>query len=313
MEFLRTDAIFMEILQERKTITGFLDAVFGFLRRNTDFYHVKKHPNENVGFAKGVREEILFGAMQRYDPDCKLNNLAADSNENDGLYAPPAIEEVEIETEEVDMEQKAVTNLSETTKSCEIITPKNNTRKVDFAANDYKNGACFAEYCWSQTLTEVELHVKLPADLQTAKSICIDIKPDRISVHSRKDPKNTVIHGQISTRYKHNDAVWTITEGKLTISMDKGKEMWWERFFTSEDPIDTKKIDCERYIDDLPEDSQAAIQKLRVQQMEQDIVNNGQEINDSEKNTMERLRMAWDAEGSPFKGQPFDPSVVKFS
>ncbi|XP_011207443.2 nudC domain-containing protein 3 [Bactrocera dorsalis] len=313
MEFLRTDAIFMEILQERKTITGFLDAVFGFLRRNTDFYHVKKHPNENVGFAKGVREQILFGAMQRYDPDCKLNNLAADSNENDGLYAPPAIEEVEIETEEVDMEQKAVTNLSETTKSCEIITPKNNTRKVDFAANDYKNGACFAEYCWSQTLTEVELHVKLPADLQTAKSICIDIKPDRISVHSRNDPKNTVIHGQISTRYKHNDAVWTITEGKLTISMDKGKEMWWERFFTSEDPIDTKKIDCERYIDDLPEDSQAAIQKLRVQQMEQDIVNNGQEINDSEKNTMERLRMAWDAEGSPFKGQPFDPSVVKFS
>lgn len=313
MEFLRTDAIFMEILQERKTITGFLDAVFGFLRRNTDFYHVKKHPNENVGFAKGVREKILFGAMQRYDPDCKLNNLAADSNENDGLYAPPAIEEVEIETEEVDMEQKAVTNLSETTKSCEIITPKNNTRKVDFAANDYKNGACFAEYCWSQTLTEVELHVKLPADLQTAKSICIDIKPDRISVHSRKDPKNTVIHGQISTRYKHNDAVWTITEGKLTISMDKGKEIWWERFFTSEDPIDTKKIDCERYIDDLPEDSQAAIQKLRVQQMEQDIVNNGQEINDTEKNTMERLRMAWDAEGSPFKGQPFDPSVVKFS
>ncbi|XP_050333148.1 nudC domain-containing protein 3 [Bactrocera neohumeralis] len=313
MDILRTDAIFMEILQERKTITGFLDAVFGFLRRNTDFYHVKKHPSENVGFAKGVREQILFGAMQRYDPDCKLNNLSADSNENDGLYAPPAIEEVEIETEEIEMEQKAVTKPIETTKSAEIITPKNNTRKVDFAANDYKNGACFPEYCWSQTLTEVELHVKLPADLQNAKSICIDIKPDRISVHSRKDPKNTVINGQISTRYKHNDAVWTITEGKLTISMDKGKEMWWERFFTTEDPIDTKKIDCERYIDDLPEDSQAAIQKLRVQQMEQDIVNNGQEINDSEKNTMERLRMAWDAEGSPFKGQPFDPSVIKFS
>ncbi|XP_018804149.1 PREDICTED: nudC domain-containing protein 3 [Bactrocera latifrons] len=313
MEFLRTDAIFMEILQERKTITGFLDAVFGFLRRNTDFYHVKGHPSENVGFAKGVREQILFGAMQRYDPDCKLNNLAADSNENDALYAPPAIEEVEIETEEIDMEQKAVTKPLETTKSAEIITPKNNTRKVDFAANDYKNGACFAEYCWSQTLTEVELHVKLPADLQSAKAICIDIKPDGISVHSRKAPKNIVINGKISTRYKHNDAVWTITEGKLTINMDKGKEMWWERFFTTEDPIDTKKIDCERYIDELPEDSQAAIQKLRVQQMEQDIVNNGQAINDSEKNTMERLRIAWDAEGSPFKGQPFDPSVVKFS
>lgn len=33
MEFQRSDAMLMEILQERKTITGFLDAVFGFLRR----------------------------------------------------------------------------------------------------------------------------------------------------------------------------------------------------------------------------------------------------------------------------------------
>lgn len=39
MEYLRTDAIFMEILQERKTITGFLDAVFGFLRRKFVFYN----------------------------------------------------------------------------------------------------------------------------------------------------------------------------------------------------------------------------------------------------------------------------------
>lgn len=33
MEFQRSDAMLMEILQDRKTITGFLDAVFGFLRR----------------------------------------------------------------------------------------------------------------------------------------------------------------------------------------------------------------------------------------------------------------------------------------
>lgn len=222
MEYLRTDAIFMEILQERKTITGFLDAVFGFLRRNTDFYHVKKHPDENVGFAKGMREQILFGAMQRYDPNCRLNNLAADSNESDGIYAPPAIEEVEIETDiptEIQMEQEELANPIQATNNAETIIPKSNTRNVDFTTSDYKNGSCFSEYCWSQTLTEAELHIKLPADLQTAKSICIDIKPDRISVHCRNDPKYTIVNGQISTRFKHNDAVWTITGGKLTISL----------------------------------------------------------------------------------------------
>ncbi|XP_054735060.1 nudC domain-containing protein 3 [Anastrepha obliqua] len=314
MGCLRTDAIFMEILQERKTITGFLDAVFGFLRRKTDFYYIKKDPSEKIGFVKGVREQILFGAMQRYDPECKLNNLVAESTEDDGIYAPPAVEEVEVETEEMHTDLGKDDNSSQQSKDLNTAAaPK--LQGTDFAAADYKNGSCFKNYCWSQTLSEVELHVKLPSDLKSAKSISIDVKPDQISVQSRLNLNDILVNGQISNRCKHNDAVWTITDGKLSISLDKTKEIWWEKFFTTEDPIDVKKIDCERYIDELPEDSQAAIHKLRTQQLEQDGMNTEQATTDidSKDSTLERLRTAWDAEGSPFRGQPFDPSVVKFS
>lgn len=38
----------------------------------------------------------------------------------------------------------------------------------------------------------------------------------------------------------------------------------------------------------------------------------GRPTSDEIRNT-ELLRKAWDAEGSPFRGQPFDPSVVKFN
>ena len=34
-------------------------------------------------------------------------------------------------------------------------------------------------------------------------------------------------------------------------------------------------------------------------------------MKNSKKKYNEMLRKAWDAEGSPFKGTPFDPSVLK--
>lgn len=96
--------------------------------------------------------------------------------------------------------------------------------------------------------------------------------------------------------------------------LDKVKERWWERLFEHDDEIDIKKLDCERYIDELPQESQAAIEKLRVQQMEADQQQNSMRTTDPEHaKTLERLRTAWDVEGSPFKGQPFDPSVVRMS
>jgi len=36
-------------------------------------------------------------------------------------------------------------------------------------------------------------------------------------------------------------------------------------------------------------------------------------IDPEQTKTLERLKKAWDAEGSPFKGQPFDPSMVRMS
>lgn len=99
------------------------------------------------------------------------------------------------------------------------------------------------------------------------------------------------------------------------MSTDKAKERWWDRLFENDAEIDIKKLDTERYIDELPEDSQLAIEKLRVQQMAADKQReSGLQPEDPEQaKTLERLRKAWDAEGSPFKGQPFDPSVVRMS
>ncbi|KAH8303021.1 hypothetical protein KR044_013317 [Drosophila immigrans] len=301
MEFQRSDAMLMEILQERKTITGFLDAVFGFLKRNTDFYHTKKDTADKVGFPKGMRDQILYGAMQRYDPDCWLQTMSAENVVDDsGINAPPAITEITLETEEqqVDIQSKGKSK-----------------SKRGFESADHKNGAVFEHHCWSQTLNDVELHILLPDNLQAAKELSIEIKAQQIKVCSKSGPQRVILEGALSQRIRHNEAVWSIDDGKLLICCDKAKERWWDRLFEDDDEIDIKKLDTERYIDELPEDSQQAIEKLRVQQISADQQQKESlaAIDPQQSETLERLKKAWDAEGSPFKGQPFDPSMVRMS
>ncbi|EDW19580.1 nudC domain-containing protein 3 [Drosophila mojavensis] len=305
MDFQRSDAILMEILQERKTITGFLDAIFGFLRRNTDFYHTKKDASDQIGFPKGMRDQILYGAMQRYDPDCWLQTMSAESDIGDsGETAPPAVEEICVETTEETPPKTHPTQPSE--KVDDLSRP--------FEAGDFKNGAVFEHHCWSQTLKDLEVQVQLPPTLRTAKQLSIDIKAQRIKVSSKSTPEQVILEGTLSQRIRQNEAMWSIEDGRLLICCDKVKERWWERLFEHDDEIDIKKLDCERYIDELPQESQAAIEKLRVQQMEADSQQNSMRTTDPEHaKTLERLRTAWDVEGSPFKGQPFDPSVVRMS
>ncbi|KAH8292170.1 hypothetical protein KR054_006630 [Drosophila jambulina] len=303
MESQRNDAMLMEILQDRKTITGFLDSVFGFLRRNTDFYHTKRDESDKIGFPKGVRDQILYGAMQRYDPDCWLQTMTSEDGGpgDDGELAPPAVEEVILESEATPQER-------------DLSPPRNHKQEATFSPSDYKNGALFETHCWSQTLKDVELQIVLPEGLQTAKKLCIVIKAQHIKVNSKQNPEIVVLEGNLSQRIKHNEAVWTIDQNRLIISCDKSKELWWERLFEGDSEIDHKKIDCERYIDELPEETQATIEKLRVQQLSADKQQNElQTSNPEQAKTLDRLRTAWDAEGSPFKGQPFDPSIVRMS
>ncbi|XP_017118961.1 nudC domain-containing protein 3 [Drosophila elegans] len=308
MDFQRNDAMLMEILQDRKTVTGFLDSIFGFLRRNTDFYHTKRNEADKIGFPKGMRDQILYGAMQRYDPDCWLQTMTAEDEAagDDGETAPPAIDEVVLKSEDVvQKEDKRPIRNGPEPKSKEQTT---------FSPSDYKNGDVFKTHCWSQTLKDVEIQVHLPKDLQAAKKLSISIKAQHIKVSNKQVPELVILEGDLSQRIKHNEAVWTIDQNRLLMSFDKAKELWWERLFEGDPEIDAKKIECERYIDDLPEDTQATIEKLRMQQLEADKKQNEIQTSNPEQNkTLDRLRTAWDAEGSPFKGQPFDPSIVRMS
>ncbi|XP_055322247.1 nudC domain-containing protein 3 [Sitodiplosis mosellana] len=202
----------------------------------------------------------------------------------------------------------------ETTDDTDKSTENKVKPKVEtpfFELSDYLNGALHEEshYSWSQTFTEIEIHIRLSKNV-TSKNLKVNITYTSIDIHAIVDGERTkVLGGQLYDKCKAPDAMWTITGGnKLNISVDKTKEIWWKKLFQHESEIDTKKIDCSRQMNELSDETQAQINQIQFDEQQK---LKGQPTSDQIKQ-QELLRKAWDAEGSPFKGQPFDPNIVQF-
>lgn len=77
----------------------------------------------------------------------------------------------------------------------------------------------------------------------------------------------------------------------------------------SEPKISVRKIDPSRPITDLDDEAQTKIEEMMVNEQRKRM---GLPQTHEEK-TYELLKKAWDAEGSPFRGTPFDPSRVNIT
>lgn len=92
---------------------------------------------------------------------------------------------------------------------------------------------------------------------------------------------------------------------------DKTKEGWWDKLFVRDSSIDIKKLDTETPIEEYPEETQLEIDKIQTQMLSQKL-DDPKGIPLSRGEQISRLKQAWNAENSPFKGQPFDPSSIQF-
>ena len=53
------------VCQQTGGIQGFLESVFGFLSRRTDFYY-EMEPGEKMGFPPSVAESMVAGTFKKY-------------------------------------------------------------------------------------------------------------------------------------------------------------------------------------------------------------------------------------------------------
>lgn len=301
------DAALLAILQSEGKIQPFLDVIFGFLFRRTDFYKILENETGKVGFPVGVAEKLIYNAYKKY----QIAATKADADSRNRAQAQKSAKDIvqsDVSHEEVVQNDSGTSALPDDDGQPE--KAKRQNPKSHLAEEDSYNGADRDAYSWSQSSTDVDVRIKIPKDVVKAKSVNVIMTHGRLSASCRRhDGSNwePLLDGQLTYRINLEKSVWTLVPSEyIHVCLEKNDDRWWSALLVDEPEIDVRKIDAHRYLDELPDDEQAKVEELMYDQQQKLL---GKPTIQQTK-IQEVLKDAWDKEGSPFKGQPFDPSTV---
>ncbi|XP_046817778.1 uncharacterized protein LOC124423734 isoform X1 [Vespa crabro] len=184
--------------------------------------------------------------------------------------------------------------------------------------SDSYNGAIRDTYIWSQTITDIDVLVKLPKLSLKVKDLRVNIETQRIKIEaiqryktsneSIKEPEwTTIFKGELIFKTKKDESVWSLISGYVSIHLEKVSERWWDALIMEEPKIELNKIDCSRNLYEMGLTEQMKVEEL--------MWNHQQKL--LGKPTSEQLKMeeimkkAWNAEGSPFQERREDKEDIK--
>uniref|UniRef100_T2MA20 NudC domain-containing protein 3 n=1 Tax=Hydra vulgaris TaxID=6087 RepID=T2MA20_HYDVU len=288
-EMSKFDDVFLGILQHCGKIEPFLESIFNFLSRKTDFFHLMHSKDDKLGFPPGVAEKVLL-------TDVSLSKKSS-TNEDD---VPMVSNYVEIK------------NTQQKDEKGEKIKDKNNKGSTsELMSSECYNGGVENTYTWSQNLTDVDIKVPVPSSIKKSSDVTIKIQSNSLKVFLNNGFDNPIlIDGELTNRIKIEDSMWSLEPGKhILINLEKCQHKWWTSVIVGAKEIDKQSIDTTQNVHDFDEQTQSDIRKVMYDQQQKLM---GKPTSEEQK-THDLLKKAWDAEGSPFKGTPFDPSVVNIN
>ncbi|CAN0436926.1 nudC domain-containing protein 3 [Lampetra fluviatilis] len=351
------DQALLGVLQHEENIEAFLDVIFGFLYRRTDFYRLMLTQGDRLGFPPGVAERIAQRAFFKFQRladkdhkrrlqslqeklDHKLEVEAVHEVEVSGDLSDMVahVEEVEIvseepgsqHSEEADGDQAldAGAELPEAAMHSEAgnppchpvsaaLTPveaekteKALEKKAQLSFQDSPdsyNGAVRENYVWSQDFTDLEIKVFVPKTIVRGKQVSIDIQKNSLRVAIREQAEEVVLmEGKLTHTINIESSMWSLEPGKcIQVNLSKVGEYWWNAVLEGEEPIDIDRINKERSMATVDEEEHAVLDRLTFD-YHQKMHGRPQS---HEMKVHEMLKKGWDAEGSPFKGQKFEPGM----
>lgn len=211
------DNALMGILQSCGKLQPFLDAVFSFLARRTDFYIIMQHDRAKMGFFPGVAEGMVMQAFKKYEiltrkreaeimreeETKRIEQMTHDTTHDELPISLPAPQEAEGTSKETSsaegdthpppsdttppkppesVEERKEMDDNEVPKSKEKGGAERQDRTAAFnLSSDTYNGAVMDNYKWSQTVTDIDIRVPVPEGT-TSKHVKVDIKSDHLKV-----------------------------------------------------------------------------------------------------------------------------------
>ncbi|XP_038069579.1 nudC domain-containing protein 3-like isoform X2 [Patiria miniata] len=329
------DGNLCDILQNVQQIDTFLDVIFEFLYRRTDFYKSMRHQHDTMGLPPGMARRLVMQTFMKYEKIGQGPQLSDLQIQEPGVPEPMNTVEITEMTETADSttekakkaetetreETPADTKMKETQaerktseSNTDVTKPKTGDRHIITESDTY-NGALRDNYAWSQTLGDVDLKVFVPETLRKAKDLTVDIREDHVKVavkgqHTGASEPQVLLDGKLTMKVRCDQSMWSLHPGHyVQLSLEKQKETWWRAIVEGEPPIDNKSIDNVQNVSEMDEEAQQDYRRVMFD-MEQKRLG---KPTSKEMETHDILRKAWDAEGSPFKGTEFDPSTVNIS
>ena len=180
------------------------------------------------------------------------------------------------------------------------------------------NGGRSGKYHWEQTITDVTIHAPVPAGTRARDVVCtisrshltLKLKGSSEPIVDADYPCDARNGQEVWERVKAGDSYWNLGEAHgehcVSVYLEKERESWWKSAVHGHEEIDTTKVDSTKDMWDYDDETQGHIRKIMFDQHQKRL---GKPTSDDMKNE-DMLRKGWDAEGSPFKGTPFDPSKI---
>ncbi|XP_049802354.1 nudC domain-containing protein 3-like [Schistocerca nitens] len=361
-----------EILSDLGHAVSFLDCVFGFLHRRTDFYRPEDGPpasHEDI-------EKVVLGIFRKWQertetepvsysgddlPVAQEYEVGDDSlapgnrrilkavsrkkktgaSERSEMAVDTPSSSVDIDSEMTDVSMTAnvgsssdevcssqdetgslVDNVGSSTDETGCSGSGSSDDKclgapgveaIAVSSSDCYNGAVRDNYRWSQTITDLDVQVIVGPNVQKGSTdvrVSVTSNTVRVETRDKEDEWKTVVDGELCWLVNREECIWSLVPGQyVQIHLEKTKERWWEALLKSEPKIDLTQIDASRPMDELSEEEHMKIEELMWnEQRKMKGLPTSQELGLSNI-----LKDAWDKEGSPFKGRPYDPSLLSFA
>ena len=317
------------ITQKGQGIYGFFDVMFSFLYRRTDFFY-EMAPGENMGFFPTQAEAIVCGYFRKYQQlhykervpkrniDPKVIEEYMKSKENKNKEKKEVIDKINKESKEKKEEkneQKKEEKKKSNEKNIESTNPINMKKEEIKGPVENKptsistyNGDKCDDYNWSQGVGDVTIQFTLKEKINK-KMLKVDMTVNHLKIEIKGMDK-PLIDADFCEKIIPDDSNWSIEDGQSIIFfLEKASEIIWKSAFKGGKEIDTKTVDNSKRIEEFDSETQAALNKIVY---EQNRKRNGLPTTEEEKK-LEALKEAWNKPGSPFAGQPFDPSMFNLN
>jgi len=330
------DELLSRVAQQHGSLEEFLGGIFSFFERRTDLFHVMQNKEERMGFPPGVAENMVVEQFRKYQElyqkrtgnkvpegvEChragpakttssSSTAAAAKSKKKSSTSDAPAASAVAKKTAAPSASSPESASTTSSSESTAVPSPADSsTLAADMRHISTWNGAVTDEYRWSQSLNEVTLEIVVGCSKSNpvkSSELDVSVKRKELCVKCRG---RVVLEGDWHMDVEPVESLWNLEEReRLVLSLEKVKKTWWECVFRGGPKIDTTKVESVKRIEDYDEGTQGTIRKIVFDQNQK---HQGKPSSDQIR-TAELMKGAWNAEGSPFRGTEFDPSLLNLT